>query len=63
MICPLCNKQMIPSKIECHDLSGWSFGWLCECNDETRKETPQLVVYSDKECSDGLDTINRVLGG
>lgn len=60
--CPICNDQLIPSKIECADLSGWMYGWLCDCNDNLREDISQVVVFTDKECADGLEILNNVLG-
>lgn len=36
LICPICNKKMIPHRMDNHDSSGIVFGWLCDCNDILR---------------------------
>ena len=36
VFCPICRTQMVPSRVECEDGSGWMFGWLCACNEEMR---------------------------
>ena len=47
MICPDCNTEMVKSKIECHDLSGWMVGWLCECKEDN--ENIQVTIHSDRD--------------
>ena len=34
--CPICLEEMVMSRIECVDSSGYMFGWLCDCNEKLR---------------------------
>ena len=34
--CPICCAEMVPLRMECHDGSGWVFGWRCDCDEKTR---------------------------
>ena len=31
MTCPDCGEPMVKAEIQHEDLSGWSVGWLCDC--------------------------------
>ncbi len=52
LACPDCGKTMVRSRIECHDSSGFMFGWLCDCNDETRANQAQVTIYGESEDAD-----------
>jgi hypothetical protein len=49
MECPLCKETMVPSRIEDEE-GGWTYCWLCGCNEETRKQNADSPVL----CSAGL---------
>lgn len=46
MICPDCGGLLIKTKIQCHDLSGWMYGYLCDCGDD---QTYELTIHSDRD--------------
>ena len=47
--CPICEAVMVPSRHECEDGSGWTFGWACDCTEGLRDayEGPgELFIHS-----------------
>lgn len=48
MRCPICKEIMVPSRIECEDGSGWTFCWICGCNDELRNKANYELIYGNK---------------
>lgn len=43
MKCPMCKETMVPSRHETPE-GGWTFGWLCGCDTEIRKQNEGLPV-------------------
>lgn len=43
MKCPMCKETMVPNRHETPE-GGWTFGWLCGCDTEIRKQNEGLPV-------------------
>ncbi len=46
MTCPDCGGEMTKTKIQCSDLSGWMYGWLCDCDDDAEYD---VVIHDIKD--------------
>jgi hypothetical protein len=41
--CPICKKKLVPTRVECDDGSGWTYGYTCDCNKKLRDEYFKIV--------------------
>lgn len=62
--CPICQSRLTPSRIECSDLSGWMIGYGCSCTEALRSQhdLSEVIVWTDKDISDGLETLMNTKG-